>query len=98
MTRTYLLIAALGVSIAACGGQGETTAADQATQAADSEAADAGAVGTGAAAPMVTADGSLPPGEVVPGGAIDVLRREGWRVAGVQTAAPPATGEAKTPG
>lgn len=92
MTRTYLLLAALGLATAACGGQGDT---DKAATTGDAAGGEAASTET---APVETPDlltGPVDAEGVVAGGAIDVLRREGWRVAG-QPAAPPATTE--TPG
>lgn len=85
MTRTYLLLAALGLTIAACGEQGK---ADK-----DATGASGGETTNTETAPIETPDlltGKAGPDGVVPGGAIDVLQREGWRVAG-QAAAAPAT-------
>lgn len=90
MTRTYLLLAALGLATAACGGQGE-----------GDKAAATGDAATGAdPAPVETPDlltGQADAEGVVPGGAVDVLRREGWRVEGQPAAAPPATGATQPP-
>lgn len=83
MIRTYLLLAALGLATAACGGQGE---ADKAGDAGPGEAADTDAVASFEAPDLLTAEAG--PDGVVPGGAVDVLRREGWRVAGQPAPAP----------
>ena len=83
MTRTYLLLAALGLTIAACGEQGKADKA--ATGGTGGETANT------ETAPIETPDlltGQAGPDGVVPGGAIDVLQREGWRVAGQAPAAP----------
>ena len=89
MIRTYLLLAALGLATASCGGQGEADT----TAATGDAATDGQTASTGADAPLETPDllsGPAGPDGVVPGGAIDVLRREGWRVAGQPAAAPSA--------
>ena len=94
MIRTYLLLAALGFGTAACGGQGE---ANKAAATGDTGAGETASVDDDA--PVRGPDlltGPAGPDGVVAGGAIDVLRREGWRVAGQPAAAPPPTGA--TPG
>lgn len=96
MTRTYLLLAALGLATAGCGGQGEGDKA-----AATGDAASGGATAGADPAPVATPDlltGRADAEGVVPGGAVDVLRREGWRVAGQPAAAPPAPGATRPPG
>lgn len=96
MTRTYLLLTALGLATAACGGQGEGDKA-----AATGDASAGGETASTETAPVETPDlltAPAGPDGVVPGGAIDVLRREGWRVAGQPAAAPPATGATRSPG
>ena len=75
MTRTYLMIAALGLATAACGNS-------ERTQTAQKDAA------TGQPEVMASA---AAPGGVVPGGAVDVLQREGWRVATVERQADAST-------
>lgn len=93
MTRTYLLLAALGLTIAACGEQGK------ADKAATGAASPGGETASTETAPVETPDlltAPAGPDGVVPGGAIDVLRREGWRVAG-QPAIPPVTGVTPSP-
>jgi hypothetical protein len=77
--KTYLMIAALGLATAACGGGNEVK------QTAQNDAA--------MEQPELMAS-SAAPGGVVPGGAVDVLQREGWRIdPGVQQAdAAPAAG------
>ena len=67
MTKTYLLLAASGLSLAACGGQTQT-AKQTANQTGDASGA----------LPDMMASAATP--GVVPGGAVDVLQREGWRV------------------
>ena len=91
MTRTYLLLAALGLVTAACGDQGETDKAEATGASGETASADDDAPVRGP--DLLT--GPAGPDGVVPGGAIDVLRREGWRVAG-QPAPLPAT--TATPG
>lgn len=92
MIRTYLLLAALGLATAACGGQGE---ADKAGDSAPGgEATDTDSVASFEAPDLLT--GQAGPDGVVPGGAVDVLRREGWRVAGQPAPAPAPTPQ--TPG
>ena len=91
MTRTYLLLAALGLATAACGGQGDTDKA-----ATTGDAGSGGEAASTETAPVETPDLLTGPADaegVVAGGAIDVLRREGWRVAGQPAAPPPATTE-----
>lgn len=68
MTRTYLMIAAVGLATAACGNS-------ERSQTAQKDAA------TGQPELMASA---AAPGGVVPGGAVDVLQREGWRVTTVE--------------
>ena len=78
MTKTYLLIAALGLATAACGGESEKAATTGTGAGGETAGADADAPVRGP--DLLTAPAG--PDGVVPGGAIDVLRREGWRVAG----------------
>jgi hypothetical protein len=90
MTRTYLMLAALGLATAACdgGGTADKTAATgeagTAGQAAGTETADAPVETPNLLSGQPDAEG------VVAGGAVDVLRREGWRVEGQPAAAQPA--------
>ena len=67
MTKTYMLLAVAGLSLAACGEQTQT-----ANQTANQSGDASGAL------PDMTA--SAETRGVVPGGAVDVLQREGWRV------------------
>lgn len=84
MTRTYLVIAALGLATAACGNSGRTQTAQK----------------DASTAPTELMASTAAPGGVVPGGAVDVLQREGWRVipaeqqadASTATVAPGQTG------
>ena len=81
MIRSHILLAALGLATAACGGSQEQSARN------DRSGADA--------QPDVMANAAGADG-VVPGGAVDVLRREGWRVETIQQADASATGQPPT--
>jgi hypothetical protein len=81
MTRTYIVIAALGLATAACGNS-------ERTQTAQKDAA--------IEQPELMASAAAP-GGVVPGGAVDVLQREGWRVVTVEQQADASTATG-TPG
>lgn len=78
ITKTVVLLV-LSVPLVACSGQRTGTAADQAQTSASTELA-------AASQPGLLEDSSLPAGSVVPGGAVDVLRREGWRIEPMQAA------------
>lgn len=81
--KTYMMMAAVALVTVGCGGSNEAQQTAQADAATDATAE----------APELMASAAAP-GGVVPGGAVDVLQREGWRVdPGVQQAdAAPAAG------
>lgn len=83
--KTYVMIAALGMAVAACGSGNK---AEQTAQADGSMAQ-----------PELMAS-SAASGGVVPGGAVDVLQRSGWQIdpAVQQADAAPAAGSAAQPG
>jgi len=64
--KNFVMIAALGLAVAACGGS-------------DNKAQQTVQNDTAMEQPELMAS-SAAPGGVVPGGAVDVLQREGWRV------------------
>lgn len=73
MARRPLPLALVIASLVACSGQGDAPrrATVDTDQANDTAVADTSMAAT-------AADGA--PGSIMPGGAVDILRREGWRV------------------
>jgi hypothetical protein len=68
MTRVVLPLAVVLATVAACGGQKATDVADQVTHEPEPQVE------------LLPSTGTATAGEIVPGGAVDVLQREGWRV------------------
>lgn len=68
MTRVVLPLAIVLATLAACGGHKDADVANQMTEEPEPQVELLPSTGTAAA------------GEIVPGGAVDVLQREGWRV------------------
>lgn len=89
MKSTLILPVALAL-LAGCGGGNDDSAT---APAADTAAADTAASADATTAPGATAAAGTAAdagatgatGEIMPGGAIDVLQREGWRVTPVDT-------------
>lgn len=78
MNSNLLALAFAGVLLASCGGG---DAADDAAPAADTAATETPAPAVAAAAPAAVQGDQqdYAPGELLPGGAVDVLQREGFR-------------------
>ena len=79
MNSNLFALAMAGVLLASCGGGGD--AADDAAPATDTAAIETPAPAASVAAPAAVQgeQHDYAPGELLPGGAVDVLQREGFR-------------------
>ena len=83
MNANIFVVAFAGLLLVACGGEApadDAAATGTETAAAPTDVAAPAASGTAPAAPVTPGESATnAPGELLPGGAVDVLQREGFR-------------------